>query len=100
MAAFLQKYWADNQVSYTVSFDPETDRGQLANALNYYQYQLKGISFLPRLDYGAFPQMPEEEITQEKYEELTKSIKPVDFQKIEHEEADAEKFCTNDHCSI
>ena len=25
MAAFVQKYWADNQVSCTVTFDPETE---------------------------------------------------------------------------
>ncbi|CAM9837565.1 unnamed protein product, partial [Discosporangium mesarthrocarpum] len=61
-AAFLQRYWADNQASFlgqhcTVTFDPEKEGSSLAHALDYFQYQLKGISFLPRMDYGAFPQV-------------------------------------------
>jgi hypothetical protein len=46
LASFLQRHWADNQVSCTVTFDPETEASQLKHALDYYQYQLKGISFL------------------------------------------------------
>ncbi|CAM9786098.1 unnamed protein product, partial [Ectocarpus sp. 12 AP-2014] len=64
-AAFLQRYWADNQASFlcfgaltcTITFDPETEGKHLAHALDYFQYQLKGVSFLPRTDYGAFPQV-------------------------------------------
>ena len=41
LAAFLQKHWADNQVSCTVTFDPETEGPQLQHALDVYQYQLK-----------------------------------------------------------
>jgi hypothetical protein len=48
LAAFLQRHWADNQVSCTVTFDPHTEATQLKHALDYYQYQLKGISFLVR----------------------------------------------------
>jgi len=60
LAAFLQAYWADNQVSCTVSFDPKTEGSQLPYALDYFQYQLKGISFLPKMETGAYPQMPYE----------------------------------------
>eukprot|EP00466_Bigelowiella_natans_P013932 jgi/Bigna1/41126/e_gw1.50.13.1 len=70
LASFLQKYWADNQVSCTVTFDPETEGKEIKNALNYFQYQLKGISFLPKLPAGAYPQMPYEAITEEQYEEV------------------------------
>ena len=58
LAAFLQRHWADNQVSCTVTFDPPTEGSHIAHALNYYQYQLKGISFLPRIAAGAYKQMP------------------------------------------
>ena len=58
LAAFMQKYWADNQVSCTVTFDPETEGDQIVSALNYFQYQLKGISFLPKIEKGAYRQMP------------------------------------------
>jgi len=30
----------------------------ISTALNYFQYQLKGISFLPKLELGAYKQMP------------------------------------------
>jgi hypothetical protein len=49
LAAFLQKYWCDNQVSATVTFDPEKEtKEMMVHALDYFQYQLKGISFLPQ----------------------------------------------------
>ncbi|ORZ34230.1 hypothetical protein BCR44DRAFT_1461987 [Catenaria anguillulae PL171] len=67
LAAFLQRHWSDNQVSSTITFDPQTEGPHLANALAYFQYQLKGISFLPRLDYGAYPQMPYEAIDEKQY---------------------------------
>jgi len=79
LASFLQKYWADNQVSCTVTFDPETEGKEIKNALNYFQYQLKGISFLPKLPAGAYPQMPYEAITEEQYEEILSQIEFLDF---------------------
>lgn len=45
------------QVSCTITFDPSLEGHHLAHALDYFQYQLKGVSFLPRMDYGAFPQV-------------------------------------------
>lgn len=35
-----------------------------------HQYDLKGISFLPRLELGAYPQMPYETITEEEYKQV------------------------------
>ena len=52
LAAFLQRHWADNQVSCTATFDPKTEAEQLPHVLNYFQYKLKGISLLPRHDLG------------------------------------------------
>lgn len=99
LAAFLQKYWADNQVSCTVTFDPETEGDQIKHALNYFQYQLKGISFLPRRE-NVYEQMPYEEISEEKYNEMIKNIKTVNLKNISGEEAEVEKFCNNDVCEI
>jgi ribonucleoside-triphosphate reductase (thioredoxin) len=67
LAAFLQRYWADNQVSCTITFDPVSEGSQLSGALDVFQYQLKGASFLPRLASGAYPQMPYEEIDEARY---------------------------------
>ena len=99
LASFLQAYWADNQVSCTVTFKPE-DGYQLEPALNYFQYSLKGISMLPKLEMGAYEQMPYEEITEEEFVELNSKIKPISFGSIKGEEAEIEKFCNNDTCEI
>lgn len=99
LAAFLQKHWADNQVSCTVTFQ-KSESGQIANALNYFQYQLKGISFLPKATSAAYRQMPYETITEEQYNTMVKGLKTPSFKKIKNEEADVEKFCNNDVCMI
>jgi len=67
-AALLQKYWADNQVSCTITFEPETEGHLIPSLLDEFQTQLKGISFLPNIKSGAYPQMPYEEITLEEFE--------------------------------
>lgn len=186
MAAFLQRYWADNQVSSTITFNPglsdkeeaefsslrllrdgkvkapslthgeigeyaalydaldsgnateeQTERynelsrlidasdepdkfglndaqrmleltekaakdesRDIASALDYMQYQLKGISFLPRLDYGAYPQMPYEAISPMEYERMNSVLTAVNFDKVGAEEADVEKFCDSSGCQI
>jgi hypothetical protein len=99
MAAFLQRYWSDNQVSATVTFDPATEGPQLAHALDYYQYQLKGISCLPRTPAGAYAQMPYEAITVEEYEARAAALTPVQFGST-HDEAVPERFCSNDTCTV
>lgn len=100
IAALLQRYWADNQVSCTVTFDPEKEGDQIKHALEYFQYQLKGISFLPRTEKGAFEQMPYEAITEEKYRELAAKIRPMKFLAVKHEKADIDKFCDGGVCKV
>ena len=79
LAAFMQRYWADNQVSCTVTFDPETEGPHIAQMLQYFQYQLKGVSLFPKQDYGKFPQLPYEAISEEVYNEMVKDLKPLVF---------------------
>ncbi len=100
LAAFMQRYWADNQVSCTVTFDPEKEGDQIATALNYFQYQLKGISFLPKLELGAYKQMPYEEITEKKYNKMVESLSFLSFRQVKGAEAEVEKFCNNDTCEL
>lgn len=100
LAAFMQKYWADNQVSVTVTFNPKTEAEQIKPALEYYQYQLKSVSFLPRLAKGAYRQMPYEAITEEEYNTISAGITQLTFDEVRGEEAVGEKYCSNDHCSL
>ena len=100
LAAFMQKYWADNQVSCTVTFDPETEGDQIVSALNYFQYQLKGISFLPKMEKGAYRQMPYQEITEKEYDKRVGELKFLSFRQVKGNEAVVDKFCNNDTCEI
>ena len=100
LAAFMQKYWADNQVSCTVTFDPETEGPQIPYALNYFQYQLKGISFLPKLELGAYKQMPYEEIDHKTYVKRSKQLSKLSFRQVKNNEAVVDKFCNNDTCEL
>ena len=98
LASFIQKYWADNQVSCTVTFRPEEGK-QIEAALNYFQYELKGISFLPKLEMGAFAQMPYESITPEVFEERNALIKKISFNQVS-QDSTIERFCDGDACVI
>ena len=100
LAALAQRYWADNQVSCTVTFDPETEGQHLAPALDLFQYQLKGISFLPRLEQGAYQQMPYEAITATQYVEMIEDLGKLSFGRIKGEEIVVERFCDNDVCEL
>lgn len=98
LAAFLQKYWADNQVSATVTFQKH-EAAQIEHALQYFQYQLKGVSFLPFTEEGAYAQMPYQGITEEEYNTMVAGLKPLVLG-ASHEEADQERYCDGDSCLI
>lgn len=97
IAAQVQQYWADNQVSITVTFKPE-EAGDIKHALELYETRLKGVSFLPITDHG-YVQAPYESITQEEYDKRVKKIRPILTNgDIEHDQV--EKFCDSEVCMI
>jgi adenosylcobalamin-dependent ribonucleoside-triphosphate reductase len=100
LAAFLQRHWADNQVSCTATFNPETEADELSHVLNYFQYKLKGISLLPRKNGGAYKQMPYEAIDEKQYWFEVDRLKKLSFTGVSGEEAEIDKFCNNDVCEI
>ena len=79
LAAFLQRYWADNQVSCTISFDPVTESKKITKCLDYFQYQLKGCAMLPRIKLDMFPQLPYESIDEATYKKMIKDLKPINW---------------------
>ena len=100
LAAFMAEHWADNAVSVTITFNPKTEGKDIQKALEYYQYKLKSVSFLPRTKSGVFPQMPYEEITKEQYEELSSKLNYLSFRQVRRNKAIVDKFCNNDTCEI
>lgn len=98
LAALMQEYWADNQVSCTVNFD-EKDADQIANVLSHFQHKLKGISFLPNAH--GYAQPPYEKITREEYESVMDRIdKNFDFRQVDIEGDLEDKFCDGEACEI
>lgn len=100
LASNLQKFWADNQVSATITFDPKTEGEFIEQALEYFQSQLKGISFLPKIDFGSYPQMPYEKISENEYNDKIKNIKSLNFSNFLGEDSTQEVFCSNDTCTL
>jgi intein/homing endonuclease len=92
-----QRFWADNNVSVTVTFKQEESK-DICKVLEAYEDQLKAISFLPISEHG-YDLAPYEEITKEQYEKMTKNLKKPDFSHITSIPV-GEKYCTNDSCEI
>jgi len=104
LAILAQRYWADNQVSVTVSFKPE-EKDQIGPVLRSTEGQLKSVSFLPMLEVGgAYAQMPYESITEEAYDASIRTIKKVNWKNVydggKALDAEGEKYCSNDTCEI
>lgn len=103
LAAKMQEWWADNQVSCTVTFDINSEKDDIEYALNLYQYKLKGISFLPidkNNHQSAYPQMPYEKIDENKYNELIGKVKINEIMEIDSNAQEEEMFCTTDMCML
>ena len=103
LAATAQKYWSDNGVSVTLSFDKETEKKHIAPALHLYEGELKAVSFLP-MGNKTFPQQPYSNITREEYNSYVGKIAKIDWSAIydgvENLEAQGEAYCSTDACEI
>jgi adenosylcobalamin-dependent ribonucleoside-triphosphate reductase len=103
LAATAQKYWSDNGVSVTLSFDLEEEKKFIAPALNMYEGQLKAVSFLP-MGNKTYPQQPYTEISREEYNSYVGTIGKIDWSAIydgkDNLDAESEKYCSTDACEI
>ena len=103
LAATAQRYWSDNSVSVTISFNPETEASAIGTALHMYDGQLKTVSFLPSGN-ATYPQMPYTQITVEEYEsEGTMKLFPIDLSGVYAgmaADAIGEAYCTTDACEV
>lgn len=103
LASTAQRYWSDNAVSVTLSFDPETEGDQIYNTINMFEGQLKTASFL-KMTKDVYPQMPYTRSDLAEYESESSRIKKIDLEVFytadDVEEAEGEQFCTTDVCLI
>jgi len=102
LAAAAQRYWSDNSVSVTISFNAETEAEHVGTVLHMYDGQLKTVSFLPSGN-ETYPQMPYTQISEEEYTTATMSLFPIDLTGVYAgmaADAIGEAYCTTDSCEI
>lgn len=103
LAAYAQRYWSDNSVSVTISFNPDTESEAVGTVLHLYDGQLKTVSFLPSGNF-TYPQMPYTQITEKEFEEEgTMRLFPIDFSGVYAgmaADAIGEAYCTTDACEV
>jgi len=95
--AQMQYYWADNQVSATITFTPEEAK-DIPKVLELYEPKLKSISFLPLVEHN-YAQAPYQEITEEMYINATARIQKLDFANLNTKEA-ADLYCDGEKCEV
>jgi len=93
-----QKYWADNQVSCTITFRDHEEK-EVARVLEMFDRDVKNACFFKYCS-GDYPQMPEQPITEEDYKSYIKTIRKLDVRNFLNEEALGEQGCSNDTCTI
>ena len=71
----LQKEWSDNAVSVTIYYRKE-ELAAIKSWLKDNYVNVKTVSFLLHNEHG-FDQAPLEEISKEKYEEMSAMVKPL-----------------------
>jgi len=100
IAALLQRHWADNQVSCTVTFDPACEAKDIKHALDLYQYQLKGVSFLPRTPLEAYPQLPYQAVSEAEYRAAVARLRPIEglADSDGTQPSSPDNFCDTDAC--
>jgi adenosylcobalamin-dependent ribonucleoside-triphosphate reductase len=102
IAAQMQHYWADNQVSVTVMFHPHEAK-DIKKILELYECKLKSICFLPheQKKEHEFKHLPYQKITKKEYEEAIKPLKPYSLREEDNINTEAGgAFCDSDRCEI
>lgn len=94
--ADYQRWWSDNNVSVTVTFQ-ESEVEDIPRVLESFQDSLKAVSFLPY--ENDYEQAPYEEITKEEYELRVAKISQPDYKRFLEVPA-GEKFCDGGACLV
>jgi ribonucleoside-triphosphate reductase (thioredoxin) len=98
LAAQMQRYWSDNQVSCTADFSPDREKEEIPRILEAYEDRLKGIAFLPATPH-TYEQPPYEEMTREEHEQMVRKIRPLQGA-LQHENELEARFCEGGACEF
>jgi ribonucleoside-triphosphate reductase (thioredoxin) len=103
LAQMCQRYWSDNSVSVTVTFN-EAEADDIPAVLAAFDGQLKSLSFLTMAE-GVYAQAPYQRVSREEWEALRAQVQPIDWGKLYSPDAglnaaEGELYCTTDVCEI
>lgn len=98
-AVDMQRRWADNQVSVTVTFRPE-EAQDLRACLETFEDRLKGVSLLPAKEGegSSYLYPPYLQIDEVVYKDMMARIKPMSLTESSHDVDD--NLCSGDKCLI
>lgn len=104
LAVLAQRYWSDNSVSVTLSFNPETEGQHVGTVLHMHEGQLKTVSFLPRGN-AVYEQMPYQTSDRERHDKAAEHLFPLLLDPLYDGDLAAidalgEAFCTTDACEM
>jgi hypothetical protein len=94
----VQKHWSDNSVSVTVYYSKD-ELDKLKTWLRDNLSELKTISFLCHDDHG-FLQAPYEPITEEEYNTMANSLKPLSLKNLKAGQDVEVDDCAGGSCPI
>jgi len=103
LAVLAQRWWADNQVSVTVTFLPE-EEAQIGALLRTKDGALKSLSMLPISD-DTYAQMPYEAADAKTIEKSQKKASKIEWAALYDtagavNDAEGERYCTTDKCEL
>lgn len=100
IVAMLQRAWADNSVSNTLTIQP-SEMNQVERVLALYAPLVKSMSLLPDAD-GTYEQMPLEAITRSEFERRSSELTEVQWSSLHGGDGDPDdsRYCTSDACEI
>lgn len=98
----FQREWADNSVSVTLYFNPETESHLIEGIISQSMPVVKSLSCLPHTDTGVYAQAPYEKISEELYNEELDKIGPIDWSRLNRlqEEPEMPKGCDGGMCVL
>jgi ribonucleoside-triphosphate reductase len=103
MLATLQREWADNSVSCTISYN-KSEESQIQYMLAQFLPVIKSVSILPLMDGDKkpYPQMPYEKINKDEFTEKISKIKSINWNNGEkiQEDKTATLYCESDKCTL
>jgi ribonucleoside-triphosphate reductase len=100
VVTMLQRAWADNAVSNTLTFQPN-ETHQIERVLAMNAPLVKSLSLLPDRE-NVYEQMPVERITKDEFTRRSRDMKPVDWSVLSGSDGEAgdSAYCSSDSCEV